>query len=424
MKAGFNPVGMVHYEKHLPFLPFLSLTTIPGGRFCRGSWPFVFQLKKLNRQKEATSVKGFESLLAIRGFKAVMSHPSTNTQRLPVRWLSSGVTRLAILLFFSGLCGAVQRHDTSVFSSLSTPAHSITRLGYFVFAITGAIFITMSGLLIYAIVRYRERAQDPPVEPPQVFGSTEIEMAWTIIPVLIIVILFLTTAGVIFTLQDVKKPANALKVIIVGHQFWWEYRYPQLGIASANELHIPVSNAGDPRPTFMQLTSADVNHSFWIPQLAGKVDLLPNRVNELWMDPHKPGVYLGQCSLLCGVQHAKMLLRVYVDSPEQFDTWVKQQREPAGLSPQAAEGRRVFEAQSCVSCHTIKGTPANGRFGPDLTHLMSRATIASGSLDNNTDNLRRWIDNPDTFKPGVLMPSLHLTNQEVDQVAAYLATLK
>jgi cytochrome c oxidase subunit II len=353
-----------------------------------------------------------------------MSDPSANTRRLPMKCLRYGATLLAILLFFCEFCGAVQNHDTSIFSSLSTPAHSITRLGYFVFAVTGAIFLAISVLLVYAIVRYRERPQDPLVEPPQVFGSTEIELSWTIIPVLIIIILFLTAAGAIFALQDAKKPANALNVIVVGHQFWWEYRYPQLGIVTANELHIPASNTGDSRPTFMQLTSADVNHSFWIPQLAGKVDALPNRTTDLWMDPHKPGVYLGQCSLLCGVEHAKMLLRVYVDSPEHFDAWVKQQREPAGLSAQAAEGRRVFEAQSCVNCHTIRGTPANGRFGPDLTHLMSRATIASGSLDNNTDNLRRWIDNPDTFKPGVLMPSLHLTTQEVDQVTAYLTTLK
>ena len=353
-----------------------------------------------------------------------MSHPSAKTQSLPLRCLSYGAILLTIVLFSCTLCGAVQNHDTSVFSSVSTPSRAITRLGYFVFAITGAIFFTISALLVYAIVRYRERTQDPPVEPPQVFGSTEIELSWTIIPVLIIIILFLTTAGVIFALQDAKKPANALSVIVVGHQFWWEYRYPQLGIVTANELHIPASYAGDPRPTFMQLTSSDVNHSFWIPQLAGKVDALPNRVNELWMDPHKPGVYVGQCSLLCGVQHGKMLLRVYVDSPEQFDAWLKQQQQPAALSAQASEGRRVFEAQSCVNCHTIAGTPANGRFGPDLTHLMSRSTIASGSVDNNPDNLKRWIDNPDTFKPGVLMPSLHLTKQEVDQVTAYLTTLK
>jgi cytochrome c oxidase subunit 2 len=297
-------------------------------------------------------------------------------------------------------------------------------LGYFVLSITGGIFVTVASLLTYAIVRYRAKAGDPDLEPPQVFGSTEIELSWTIIPILIIIVLFLTTAGVIFALQDAEKPANALDVIVIGHQFWWEYRYPQLGVVTANELHIPVSNSQNPRPTFLRLTSADVDHSFWIPRLAGKTDLLPNRINELWLDPHQPGVYEGQCSMLCGVEHAKMLLRVYVDLPDQFDAWVRQQRKTIEPSAQAAAGRHTFETLACMNCHAIGGTAANGRFGPDLTHLMSRNTIASGAVENNPQNLRRWVADPDTFKPGVLMPSMHLSDQELDQVLTYLESLK
>jgi cytochrome c oxidase subunit 2 len=317
-----------------------------------------------------------------------------------------------------------QNANTSIFSSLSTPAHSITRLAYFVFGITGGIFVTASALLVYTIVRYRAREHDEDMEPPQVFGSTEIELSWTIIPVLIILILFLTTAGVIFGLQDAEKPRNALDVTVVAHQFWWEFRYPQLGIVTANELHIPVNDPQHPRPAFLKLTSADVDHSFWVPQLAGKVDLLPNRVNELWMDPREPGLYEGQCAMLCGVEHAKMLLRVIVESPEQFEAWAQRQRQPAQASSMAAAGRHVFETQSCMNCHTIAGTAASGRFGPDLTHVMSRSTIASGVVRNNEANLKQWVANPDAFKPGVLMPSLHLSQPELEQITAYLKSLQ
>ncbi len=331
------------------------------------------------------------------------------------------------LSFASILCSAgcgPPSTVTSIFSSLSTPAHTITRLGYFTLGITGAICITMYALLVYAIVRYRSRSSDQDIEPPQVFGSTEIELSWTIIPLLIIIVLFLTAAGVIFALQDAPKPANALEVIVVGHQFWWEYRYPQLGVVTANELHIPVSNSAHPRPTFMKLISADVNHSFWVPQLAGKTDLLPNRVNGLWLDPHVAGVYEGQCSMLCGVQHAKMLLVVHVDQPNDFDAWVLKQKQPAVEDPQVAAGRHVFETESCINCHSVRGTVADGRFGPDLTHLMSRTTIASGAVANTPENLKRWVADPDIFKPGALMPSMHLSEQQLDQLTAYLTSLK
>jgi cytochrome c oxidase subunit II len=327
-------------------------------------------------------------------------------------------------LLSSTIVASAQTTDTSIFSSLSTNAHAITRLGYFVFAITGAIFLAVSALLVYAVVRYRARPGDEEAEPPQVFGSVEIELSWTIIPVLIVIVLFLTTAGVIFALQDVEKPKEALDITVVGHQFWWEFRYPKLGIVTANELHIPVSDGKNSRPSYLKLTSADVDHSFWVPQLGGKVDLLPNRVNELWIDPRKPGVYEGQCSMLCGVQHAKMLLRVVVDTPEQFDAWVQQQRLPAQSNDAVAAGRHVFETRNCMNCHAIAGTPANGRFGPDLTHLMSRSTFASVSVENNPQNLKQWIADPDTFKPGVLMPSLHLNDQELEQVTQYLSSLK
>ena len=249
-------------------------------------------------------------------------------------------------------------------------------------------------------------------------------MAWTVIPLLIVVVLFLATARIIFAIQDAPKPKSALNVTVTGHQFWWEFRYPKYGIVTANELHIPVSSAEAPEATFLKLTSADVVHSFWVPQLAGKTDLIPNHVNSMWMDPQKPGLYLGQCAQFCGSQHALMLLRIYVDTPEQFAAWIKNQQDPARQDPAAAAGRRVFETQACINCHTISGTAATGRFGPDLTHLMSRATLASGAIDNTPANLRQWIKSPDTFKRGALMPAMQLNDEQLDEVTAYLETLK
>ena len=294
----------------------------------------------------------------------------------------------------------------------------------FVLAITGTIFIVVATLLIYTLVKFRATAAKANTEPAQVYGSTQIELAWTIIPALIVVVLTVATARVIHAIQDAPKPPGALEVVVIGHQFWWEYRYPTLGIVTANELHIPVSEPSGPRPTFLQLMSADTDHSFWIPQLAGKTDLIPNRINEMWMDPHRPGVFVGQCAQYCGTQHAKMLLRVSVDDPDDFDAWVQAQRQAAAQDESAADGRRVFETTACINCHTVRGTAANGRFGPDLTHLMSRATIASGAAENTAENLRLWIENPDAIKPGSLMPAMKLSDSELDALVRYMQSLR
>jgi cytochrome c oxidase subunit II len=317
-----------------------------------------------------------------------------------------------------------QSTTPSTLAPASTPAHQIFDLSIFVIAITGGIFLVVGGLLAVALYRFRARKTDPLGEPAQIYGSTQIELAWTVIPVLIVVVLFLATARIIFAIQDAPKPKTALDVTAIGHQFWWEFRYPKYGVVTANELHIPVSSDATPAATFLKLTSADVNHSFWIPQLAGKTDLIANHVNTMWMDPQKPGLYLGQCAQFCGSQHAMMLLRVYVDTPEQFDAWIKNQQDPAPQDSAVEAGRTVFERQACMNCHTVSGTAATGRFGPDLTHLMSRTTLASGAMDNSPANLRQWIKSPDTFKRGALMPAMQLTDEQLDQVTAYLETLK
>jgi|HubBroStandDraft_5_1064220.scaffolds.fasta_scaffold34987_2 cytochrome c oxidase subunit 2 len=316
------------------------------------------------------------------------------------------------------------RSTPSIFAPASTPAHSIYELSLFVLSITGMIFVVVAGLLAYVIFRYRQRGEDDTSEPAQIYGSTQVELAWTVIPVLIVVVLFLTTARMIFAIQDAPKPKAALSVTVVGHQYWWEFNYPTLGIHAVDELHVPLSNPQSPTPTFLTLLSADVMHSFWVPQLAGKIDLIPNNVNQLWIDPQHPGMYVGQCAQFCGVEHAKMLLRVYVQTPEDFAAWVKNQQQQAVMDEKVAAGRHVFETQACMNCHTIVGTAATGRFGPDLTHLMSRDTLASGAMDNTRENLREWIRHPDTFKEGSLMPAMQLNDQQLDQVTAYLSTLR
>jgi cytochrome c oxidase subunit 2 len=293
-----------------------------------------------------------------------------------------------------------------------------------VVGICAGIFLVVFGLLLYVIIRFRPHPDDTASEPAQVYGSKQVELAWTVVPVLIVIVLFLGTARVVHGVQDAKRPPGTIDVTAVGHQFWWEFRYPNLGVVTANELHVPVSSDSDATPTYIKLLSADVDHSFWVPRLAGKTDLIPNRTNGIWIEPRETGVFLGQCAQYCGTQHAKMLLRVYVQSRADFDRWVAAQRQPAAANASAAEGRRIFETTACINCHTVSGTVANGRFGPDLTHLMSRDTIASGVAQNTPEELRRWVANPDSIKPGSKMPSMQLSEHELDAVTAYLSTLK
>src|SRR5579862_6062954 len=338
--------------------------------------------------------------------------------------------RIALLIFWSARLpwavepGGSTAQNTSIFSPASTPAKSIADLSFFVLVVTGIIFLAVFALLLYSVVRFRGRAMDGGREPAQVYGSMQIELAWTIIPTLIVVVLFLATARVIHAIQDAPEPAGALDVIAIGHQYWWEFRYPKLGIVTANELHIPVSVSGHPTPTFLQLLSADTDHSFWVPQLAGKTDLIPNHPNRMWMDPQRTGVFLGQCAQYCGTQHAKMLLRISVDGPEEFAAWVRTQQRPAVDDAGVLVGKRVFQRSACINCHAVAGTPATGRFGPDLTHLMSRATLAAGAAENTHTNLRLWIQNPSAIKPGALMPAMKLSDTDLDAVVSYMETLR
>jgi len=295
--------------------------------------------------------------------------------------------------------------------------------------------VLVEGVLIYAIWRFRHGRPTGASEPPQVYGSTPIEIAWTSAPALIVFVLILVIARSLWEVNvDPKKPSKDSKplyVTVIGHQWWWEYRYEScdgqdLGFITANELHVPASNfsiASERRPVYLTLQSADVCHSFWAPRLAGKTDLIPGRTNHMWFETGQTGLYLGQCAEYCGTQHAKMLLRVYVDTPAEFARWLEaqkaKQKQPSNDNP-----KRAFFAQSCVNCHRIDGTDAAGTYAPDLTHLMSRETLASGIVPNTRDNLRRWIADPQKMKPGCLMPAFGgLSKDELDSIVDYLETL-
>jgi cytochrome c oxidase subunit 2 len=219
---------------------------------------------------------------------------------------------------------SVTHNSTSIFAPAATPAQSAYGVSMLVLAITLAIFCVVAGLLLFALLRYRHRPSNSESgqEPAQIYGSNQIELSWTVIPILIVVILFLATTRVVFSTQRAPKPAESIDVIVIGHQFWWEYRYPKFGVVTANELHIPVSDPSHPTPAYLTMSSADTDHSFWVPRLAGKMDVIPNKINVMWMDPSTPGLYLGQCAQYCGTQHAKMLLRVYADTPTQFAAWI------------------------------------------------------------------------------------------------------
>lgn len=322
------------------------------------------------------------------------------------------------------LTRALPSSSPSIFSPASTPADQIYRLALFVLSITGGIFVVVAGLLAYAVVKYRRGSSDDGREPVQIYGSNQVEIAWTVIPFLIVVVLFLTAARVIHGIQDAPMPPGGIEVTVVGHQYWWEFRYPQYGVITANELHVPVSDPARTTPTYLTLLSADTDHSFWVPELAGKTDLIPGQVNHTWIDPQRLGVYLGQCAQYCGMQHAHMLLRVYVEARSDFDRWIREQQQPAPDNPEVEAGQRVFETTACVNCHAIRGTIADGRFGPDLTHLMSRDTLAAGMLPNTPDNLARWLENPDSIKPGCQMPAMNLNPQDLPALVSYLETLR
>jgi len=323
---------------------------------------------------------------------------------------------LALLLLFLTACSG--QFPQSVFAPRSDFSTELAGLFQGIFWWAVAVFVIVESLLLIALARYRARRGA--AEPKPVHGHTALEIGWTLAPALILVFIAVPTMRAIFATAG-HAPEGALRVEVIGHQWWWEYRYPTLNISAYNELHLPVGT-----PIQLEMTSADVIHSFWVPRLGGKRDLIQGRTNRIAFRADSTGEYWGQCAEFCGASHANMRLRVFVQSDSAFQRWVDQQRAapgtPAKGSP-AEAGLQVYRRSPCIACHTIAGL-SQGKVGPDLSHLASRATIAGALFPNTTEMLRRWIMNAPALKPGALMTPQNLSPQDLDALIAYLQSLK
>jgi cytochrome c oxidase subunit 2 len=334
---------------------------------------------------------------------------------------------------------------------------------------TMAVLVLVCVLLVYVIIRFRERPGQP--TPKQIHGNTKLELLWTTIPAIIVVFIAVPTVAAIFETQR-RAPEDALLVEVIGHQWWWEFRYPQQGVVTANQLVLPVN-----RLVHLRMHSADVVHSFWIPRFGGKRDVNPpaataegerHTPNHLLFTIREPGTYSGQCAEFCGPAHAIMMMTAEAVQPDEFDRWIASMRDvgtpaqdtaqavspgaqpaqqppapsPTALDALAEEGRTIFASRSCIACHAIANTTAKGALGPNLTRFAARPTIGAGALPNTPENLERWIRHPRSVKPSALMPGTQegapppgnpggppfpatgLTDQEVRAVAAYLSSLR
>lgn len=238
-----------------------------------------------------------------------------------------------------------------------------------------------------------------------------------VMPLVVVTAVSIVAVGVI---QASERTEPEMRIEVEGHQYWWEVTYAD-GTETANEIHIPTGV-----PVELVLTSDDVNHSFWVPALGGKLDLIPGTTNEKVIEAAEPGTYEGLCAEYCGIQHANMRFLVVAQPREDFDAWLDEQARPADApeDEEAARGQEVFEAQACAGCHTVRGTEAQGELGPDLTHVAARSTLAGLAIDNTEAGRRRWVDHPQVVKEGNEMPDVPLTEEELDAVLAYLDGLR
>jgi cytochrome c oxidase subunit 2 len=327
------------------------------------------------------------------------------------------------LVLFAGavailLAACTQDTDYNSLAPQGPVAEKQADLFFLTFWIAVAVFVIVEGLLLFALFRFRRRSDDR--VPKQVHGNTRLEIAWTIVPALLLAGVAVPTIGTIFDLSGCAD--DGVRVEVVGHQWWWEVNYPELEVTTANEIHIPAG-----RPACITLTSDDVIHSFWVPRLAGKQDMVPGRTIELQLQANEPGIYQGECAEYCGLSHGIMLFQVVADEPAAFDAWV--QNEGADVATPPAPGSEVEGTlPTCLACHALRGLgeppPGAPVKGPDLTHVGSRRTIVGGGLENTPQQLARWLRDPPRVKPGSLMPDYDLTDEQIEDLVAYLRSLR
>ncbi|MBI3734824.1 MAG: cytochrome c oxidase subunit II [Chloroflexi bacterium] len=349
---------------------------------------------------------------------------------MPVSWrfLSRFSRPLVGVALVLGLSACTSDLPQTTLYPKGTSASLVHDLLQPIFWTAVAVFVIVEGLLVYSVARFRSR-RDPKAIPFQLHGNTPLEIAWTIAPAIVLGIIFFLTVSTINAVGDLPKSANAINVRVIGHQWWWEFQYPDLKLVTASDMHIPAGQT-----VAYTLESVDVIHSFWVPQLGGKTDLIPGHINKGSFSADQPGEFFGQCAEFCGQQHAQMRFHVIADTAADFQAWVKNQQSlPPALAGKAKDGADLFAKIGCAGCHTIAGTNAIGLVGPNLTHFGSRNTIAAGVLANTPDNLRAWLRDPEKVKPGNDMSAFMTTTvkgwgasagQNIDLLVEYLTSLK
>lgn len=337
------------------------------------------------------------------------------SQALATRWPTRS------LLLFGSLATSGCAASPAIFTPKGRAASEINDLWWLLLVLGTLVFLGVMGYLALAL--YRRRPAEKGVPATVLPGRANARMVmWggIVLPITVLAVVYGATIETLRSVAGVRSE-QPLIVTITGHQWWWEVTYPAQGFVTANEVRIPVGE-----PVQIQLVAADVIHSFWVPQLHGKLDMIPGQTNTFWLEASEPGEYWGLCAEFCGIQHANMLFVVVAEERTDFDTWLAGQQTvaPPPTTAVTTQGAALFGSAGCDQCHAIAGTPAAGRLGPDLTHLMSRRTLAAGILENNIGTLGGWIANPQHIKPGNLMPASDLSGAELQALLAYLMTLE
>lgn len=331
------------------------------------------------------------------------------------RWGVAALLALAAAALLSGC-----ENSPTILDPAGPIAEREANLFWFIFIVATVVFVAVTAVLLYSVFRFRARPDSP--APRQIHGNTAIELAWTIAPSVLLFAVLVVTLVNLFGLAQ-PASANTLTVKAIGHQWWWEFQYPDQSIVTADELHIPTGTV-----VHIDLISDNVIHSFWVPQLGGKTDVIPGHDNTMWLQADKAGQYRGECAEFCGAQHAHMDFMVVAEPNATFQSWVTQQQQTAQTPTDslALEGQKLFSSKGCVGCHLINGVnqPNKVQIGPNLTHFGSRQLIAGYVLDNTPSNLADWLHDPQAVKPGNDMPNLHLTQDQISALVAYLEGLK